>query len=186
MKTHYPPSKITTRKAALKARMAFTLVEVAVAIGIISFAFVPIIGLLPLGLNISRQAIDTGVTAQIAQQLTTEAQQTDFSKLAALVSTPPYSTAPSYFDYQGRNLGHANGAPPSDAVYTAAFGLPVVDGVPATTLLPGTGFDILTSKLATVTIYILNTKAIRTDAESDPVKSADSRKFIVLIPDNGR
>jgi uncharacterized protein (TIGR02598 family) len=152
------------------SRRAFSLVEVVIALGVITFAFVPLLGMLPLGLDFSRQAIDTTVAAQIAQQLTTEAQQTDFSRLAELGAASVAS--PLYFDDQGNKTADVPGA-----IYEAVF------GVSTSTALPD---NVSTQKLATVTICILNTKAARTCQEVDLMKNRDSRKFITLIPDNGR
>jgi len=60
---------------------AFSLVEVVIAIGIVSFAFVGILGLLPAGMHQFRGAINTTVCTQIAQQIISDAQQTDFDTL---------------------------------------------------------------------------------------------------------
>jgi type II secretory pathway pseudopilin PulG len=66
---------------ARRRRSAFSLVEVVLAVGVISFAFVAILGLLPAGLNQFRQAMDASVGAQIAQRIILECQQTDFDVL---------------------------------------------------------------------------------------------------------
>jgi uncharacterized protein (TIGR02598 family) len=87
---------IRRRDGRARRAAGFSLVEVALSLGIIAVAFVPLLGLLPLGLDVSRRAIDTTIGAQIAQQLRTEAQQTDFSALPALADAS--HTAPSYFD----------------------------------------------------------------------------------------
>jgi uncharacterized protein (TIGR02598 family) len=148
----------------------FSLVEVVLALGIITFAFVPLLGMLPLGLDFSRQAIDTTVAAQIAQQLTTEAQQTDFSRLPELATASVAD--PFYFDDQGNKTADIPGA-----IYKAVY------DISPSTELPD---NVSTGKLATVTICILNTKANRTSQEADLIKNPDSRKIIALIPDNGR
>lgn len=62
----------------------FSLVEVVLAIGIVSFAFVALLGLLPAGLSTFRTAIDTSNEARILQALTGKAQLTDYSKLPDL------------------------------------------------------------------------------------------------------
>jgi uncharacterized protein (TIGR02598 family) len=158
------------RKAVHRTLRAFSLVEVVIALGVIAFAFVPMVGLLPLGLDVSRQAIDTTVAAQIAQQLNTEAQQTDFSRLPELAVAS--LAAPIYFDDQGNKVSGA-----ADAIYEVVF------DITTTTELPG---NVSTQRLATVTICILNTKASRTSREPDLRKNPDAKKVIALIPDNGR
>jgi uncharacterized protein (TIGR02598 family) len=142
------------------------LVEVALALGIIAFAFVPVLGLLPVGLSTSRQAIDTTLEAQIAQKMTSLAVQSDFSNLHTLGSTDGY-----YFDYQG------NTTTADQAIYSVGF------AVSTSTGLPNSGE---TEKLATVTIAILNIAGRGTDAAPDPVSNPNSSKHVVLIADNGR
>ena len=44
---------------------AFTLVEVALALGIFAFAIIPVIGLMGTGLNVSKESIDASTTANI-------------------------------------------------------------------------------------------------------------------------
>ena len=63
-------------------RSAFSLIEVVLAIGIIAFAFVSIVGLVPVGLATLNRAIDSTVTSQIVQQLVTEAQQMSYTNLS--------------------------------------------------------------------------------------------------------
>ncbi len=148
----------------------FSLVEVVIAIGVIAFAFIPMVGMLPMGLNLSKQAIDTTVEAQIAQQLTTQVQQTDFSRLDELATA---STAtPSYFDDQGNKV-----TDPANAIYQAIF------AISTSTTLPNA---VATQKLATVTLCVLNTKSNRTSQEQDLTKNPNSKKITLLVPDNGR
>ena len=64
----------------LKAK-GFTLVEVVLAIGIVAFAFVGLLALMPAGLSTFRKAMNTSVGAQVAQQLSSEIEQTDFDSL---------------------------------------------------------------------------------------------------------
>lgn len=95
----------------------FTLVEVALAIGIVAFAFVALMALLPAGQTAFRQAIDVAVTGQIGQRILNEAQMSDFQSLidmknlsggekdnftfrAPLVMEPRFR----YFDDQGREV----------------------------------------------------------------------------------
>lgn len=44
---------------------AFTLVEVAMALGIFAFAIIPVIGLMGAGLRVSKESIDASTTANI-------------------------------------------------------------------------------------------------------------------------
>src|SRR5947207_4035315 len=60
---------------------AFSLIEVVLAVGVVAFAFVAILGLIPAGMSQFRQAIDTSVCSQIAQRVINDSQETDFTTL---------------------------------------------------------------------------------------------------------
>jgi len=64
---------------------AFTLVEVAMALGIFAFAIIPVIGLMGTGLRVSKESIDASTTANIYRL--TEAM---LSTNAAVTSTNMY------------------------------------------------------------------------------------------------
>lgn len=145
----------------------FTLVEVTMAVAIIAFAFIPLFGLLPVGFSVSREAMDISVTAQIAQRMTTIALQTDFSQLDTL-----QTAGTTLCDDQGNSTTVAG-----SGIYRVAY------NVSDTTDLPGSG---ATTRLKTVTICILNPTSLRTSNESDLMLNPDTRKFVVLVPDNGR
>ncbi len=156
--------------ASRRARHGFSLVEVTLAMGIVSFAFVTIFGLLPVGLDVSRQAIDTTVCSQITQQMIHAAQQTDFSRLTQLQSDS--ASEPWCFDDQG---GRA--ANPSLARYKAAY------QVAPSAALPSSGAP---SRLALVTVSVLGTQGPRTSKVADILKNPDARRVSFLVPDNGR
>ena len=59
----------------------FSLVEVALALGIVAFAFVSLFGLLPVGLGVFRTAIDTGNETWIMQGLNSKIHVTEWSKI---------------------------------------------------------------------------------------------------------
>jgi uncharacterized protein (TIGR02598 family) len=146
----------------------FSLVEVVIAVGIVAFAFIPMLGLVPMGLNTSRQAIDTTIEAQIIQQMTGQAQQTDFSQLATLAT----STV-TCFDANG-NVTSAN-----SAIYKASFSPPV------NTTLPG---GSTTTRLDTMTIYILSTRTsggMAAASVQDLINNPASKKYVIFVADNG-
>lgn len=62
-------------------RSAFSLVEVALAIAIVSFAVIGILSLMSSGLGSYRQVMDTTIAAQIAQRIINDAEQADFKAL---------------------------------------------------------------------------------------------------------
>jgi uncharacterized protein (TIGR02598 family) len=60
---------------------AFSLVEVALSIGLLATAFIPLLALMPSGLSGFRRAIDLSVCTQIAQRVINDARQMDFDLL---------------------------------------------------------------------------------------------------------
>lgn len=101
----------------------FSLVEMALAVGIVAFAFVAILGLLAGGFGEFRNGLDSTVCSQISQKVINEAQQTDFTTLI----TPPQETSVTaedqnnpqftfqqtvkfrYFDEQGAEIINKSG-----------------------------------------------------------------------------
>ena len=118
----HAPSRFRPGKAA-----GFTLIEVAIAVGILAVALVALLGLMPAGMTNFRKAMDTSITAQIAQRILLDMQQADFDQVVDAANdkgnTPPAFTftAPTrtlvqgaqqfrYFDEQGSELVLANNA----------------------------------------------------------------------------
>ena len=60
---------------------AFTLVEVVLALGVVSFAVVTLLALIPTGMSVFQQAQTNNVETQIVQQINTELQNAPFSSL---------------------------------------------------------------------------------------------------------
>jgi uncharacterized protein (TIGR02598 family) len=84
------------------------MIEVVMALGIVAMAFVPLMGLLPVGLRNFRESIDQTVVAQIVQRLGNEAQQSDFESVTTY--------ADRYFDDQAREVDASERA---SAIYVA-------------------------------------------------------------------
>lgn len=99
----------------------FSLVEVALALGIFVFCFVALIGLLPVGLDIFRTAMDASASAQIFERIAADAELADFDTLLAAAEATgsgDYLLLPlRYFDDQGEEL--SAGAARDDAKYLA-------------------------------------------------------------------
>ncbi|PTX93920.1 Verru/Chthon cassette protein B [Spartobacteria bacterium LR76] len=132
------------------ARRAFSLVEVTIAIGIVAFAFVALVGVLPVGLQTFRRAIDASISAQITQRIINDIQQTDFDVLVD-GHTEPFQVSPRYFDDQGSEVK----APASAVYHVKTWVKPATD-------LPGGSATASNGKLATVTIQIANNPGNRT------------------------
>jgi len=117
----------------------FSLVEVVMAIGVVSFAFMSVLGLLPVGMKTFRSAINTSVSGQIFQRIVNEAQQTDFD---TLVGAAPVVR---YFDDQGNEAASAD-----KAIYQ------VKTRILASTGLPAGAAAATNANLATITVQIAN------------------------------
>ena len=144
---------------------AFSLVEVVMAMGILSVGLLTTIGLLPVGLSTMRSAMDCTVNAQIVQQVTTEATLTAFTNLDAYIST-----GPQYFDQEGQKV-----AAPSQRRF--AVSLSKLNGA-ASPIFPGS------ERASALTNDLCAIQAVVKDARS--IQSAEaSSTFIIYIPNSG-
>jgi uncharacterized protein (TIGR02598 family) len=89
-------------------KRAFSLIEVAMAIGLLAFCMISILGLLPVTLNTSRQSIDKNAETRMLQTVRANLLQY------------PTSTLPQeslfYFDADGSML--PTDSPPANAFYS--------------------------------------------------------------------
>src|SRR6266436_9153038 len=70
------------RALSIRRRTAgFTLVEMALTVGLLATAFIPLIALLPSGMHNFRRAMNLSIVTQIAQRVLGDAQQADFDLL---------------------------------------------------------------------------------------------------------
>lgn len=83
-------------KTVQYSRHAFSLVEVSASLAVIAFAFIGTLGLMAHGVEQFRGAIDTTVTAQIAQRVLNDAQQTEFSSLIDAANLGPQRDNPEF------------------------------------------------------------------------------------------
>ena len=125
-------------RSYLRGETGFSLIEVVLAIGIVSFAFVTLLGLLPVGLTAFRQSIDTTVGSQIVQRVVNEAQQADYT---SLINS---GTTQRYFDDQANEVTAANA---NNSIYTVQV------SVSGTTSLPNSA-GVQSSNLATISVKI--------------------------------
>ncbi|TLD70967.1 Verru_Chthon cassette protein B [Phragmitibacter flavus] len=143
-----------TPKYSIAARLrqaGFSLVEVTVATGIAAFGIITLLGLLPSGMNMFRDAMNVTVSSQIAQRLIKEAVQTDYDLLVGVApgGTPvagvPVVKEIRYFTDEGVELPAADAA---EAIFHAHM-----------RVMPGTDLPTLSgvlenSSLATVTVQV--------------------------------
>lgn len=110
----------TTKSSRCPQPSAFSLVETAIALGIVGFALVALMGMLPVGLSSFRQSIDTTVCAQIVQRIVSDAEQSDFdilSKRAASSDATFFVLATRYFDDQGNEIVPTTASGPTAAEF---------------------------------------------------------------------
>jgi uncharacterized protein (TIGR02598 family) len=105
-------------------RCAFTLIEIAIALGIVSFAVVGLIGVLSVSFDTSRASNQDTIIASMARQVSAELREQPFANLT------PGSQKAIYFDNDAHRLESSEGA-----VYVCA---PTLTENPAYTI-SGTG-----------------------------------------------
>ncbi len=91
--------------------VAFSLIEVLLALGVTSFALLTMAALIPMGLSEARQASDATTESQIVQFARNEIEMTPFTNLSAWAGTN------SYFDNQG--LPTTKGGP--EQIYSVSY-----------------------------------------------------------------
>jgi len=115
---------VTRDQSPLKDRQAtaFSLVEVTMALGIVSFGLLSVMGLMPVGLSTLRNAMDQTVEGQIVQKVSGRFLLTPFSKL----QTDYAAGTNFYFDQEGEEVAQSNATyevkakKPTGAVYPGA------------------------------------------------------------------
>ena len=105
---------MNTRLAELRragdARSAFSLVEVTIAIGIVSFALVTLLGVVPVGLIATQEAMRQTARSQIIKQISSDLGMMPFARIG------DYLASEQYYDYNGsRSIGT------SDRVFIATM-----------------------------------------------------------------
>lgn len=76
--------------APFQPRNAFSLVEVSIAMAVVSIALLSVMGLMPVGLSTMREAMDQTAEAQILRRISGEAALVPFDKLDSFASAGPY------------------------------------------------------------------------------------------------
>lgn len=123
----------------------FSLVEVTIALGIVGFAAVTVMALVPVGLKSLRNSIDQTVVSQIGQQISSDILQTPFSQAEGFTN---------YYDNEGFPVSGVN-----DAVFTAAVTPSATFSYPGSDLLGGLTIPLTQSlKAFQVTVTTRETK----------------------------
>lgn len=138
----------------------FSLVEVVLAIGVVSFAMMAVLGILPVGLKSAQESRGQVATANISRQLQGELQQLSFqSNGTDAISVQTLADNPFYFTTEGTRTNE------SGAYYIASF---QVNGAS----LPGLAFDPSQARRVTVTL---------TYPKEAPVENRQRTVFSLLL-----
>ncbi|MEQ1859292.1 MAG: Verru_Chthon cassette protein B [Chthoniobacteraceae bacterium] len=116
------PPDFRTQRNLFRPSAAFSLIEVAMSLAIVTFSLVGILGMVPIGLSGFREAMDTTIGAQIAQRVVTDAEQSDFDTLIASAATSDanfFSLPVRYFDDQGSEVSLADPQAAAKIIYHA-------------------------------------------------------------------
>lgn len=146
----------------------FSLVEVTLAMGLVSFGLLTILGIMPVGMNTLRQAAEQTVESQIVQKIGGEAALTSFGQLG-----PNFSGKTFYYDDQGRFLTN-DGAAPAATRYWVKPSI-------TNSIYPGSG------NAPTATPVTESIKAVRIEIMSGPSAAAfkGTNTYTIQIPNSG-
>lgn len=93
-------SQKSNRGGSLLSGGGFSLVEVTIAMGIVSFALVTLLGVVPVGLIATQDAMRQTARSQIIKQISSDLGMMPFAKLGN------YLGSNQYYDYNGcRSVG---------------------------------------------------------------------------------
>lgn len=120
-------------------KRAFSLVEVTIALGLVAFAVLSVIGLLPIGLATMREAMNQTVTAQIIREISAELLLTPFQQINGYIESTPI-----FFDSEGKRAQNTN------AYYRVELSM-------TDSMFPGSGVSSsLTKSVCCVHIEVVN------------------------------
>ncbi|XHR31081.1 MAG: Verru_Chthon cassette protein B [Chthoniobacteraceae bacterium] len=148
------------------ARRAFSLVEVVLALGIISVSLLAVMGLMPVGLKTMREAMDATVESQILQKINAEASLTPFSQLAANFAGKTF-----YYDESGLFLSNSPATAPSATRYWVTTDV-------TNPIYPGSSNAAVSNNLSALSILIVS-------AASSGATNKVSHVCNVQIPNSG-
>lgn len=108
MQAIHAPTLVPEREGDTRGMLgwsrAFTLVEVTLALGVVAFAIMALLGALPMGILSVRESMQQTVHAHILRQIAADLD------LLPLSDLPAYAAKNQYFDYDGIRLAGTNGS----------------------------------------------------------------------------
>ena len=82
-----------------KSAQAFSLIETALAIGVVSFALLAIVGVMPVGISVYQDAQNSSVETEIAGGVDNELQNAPYSTFSQTLAEYP-----RYYDVDGNDI----------------------------------------------------------------------------------
>lgn len=170
------PHKIPPQNPA-----AFSLIEVVISLGIIAFAFVGLMGLIPPGLSNLDLAIDATVESQILQHISGVARQSTFTALSKDQLDlnpgpdshyPTHQMADYFYNEQGEELQGDLTTKQKNYVYEAAVSS--VAGVTLPSSVQSAAAGYVNPQVAMVRVVITKRSA-----------PAKLRSYSLLVANNG-
>ena len=162
--------RISYRQPPGRRSAGYSLVEVMVAVGIVSFGIIAMVSMMPSGLSTFRNSMDRSISSQIAQRIVNEARQTDFATLTNF--TDNSTTSYKYFTDEGdeTTIGAAN------QIYVARVDIVKQVSVP--------GASIPNQNMAQVRVRIANRPRVTTALQGNATtsNSPSVTDFTALIP----
>jgi uncharacterized protein (TIGR02598 family) len=102
----------------------FSLVEVCMALGIVSFAIIAVLGMLTVGINTNKNSLENTAISIMSRQVVGSLRAQTFSDLPNIASVTTSSQTQlleAYFDASGMRLQDTSTTPPADLSRTAAL-----------------------------------------------------------------
>lgn len=125
----------TPKKTHTSLRSGFSLVEVTIAVAIAALGFITLMGLLPTGINMAREAGQMSTGARIIQKLSGEMQFAAWEDINWKGYSPP-----RYFTSEGTEISAAETSNPGELATLISYVASVqVPDQPLDVILPGTG-----------------------------------------------
>jgi uncharacterized protein (TIGR02598 family) len=152
------------------ARAGFSLIEITLALGVLSFALVAMMGLIPVGLTTLRGAVDASTMARITQQISSQARMTSFTNLPARFANREF-----YFDENGDFLTNSPAPPPTEMRYWAVTAL-------ADATFPGST-NILSPGTLANSVQAISVRIISAPSYTAATRTTNSQNL--LIPNSG-
>lgn len=109
-----PPENKFSLLALVRKQSGFSLIEVTLAIGVMSFALLALFGVMPVGMATLRDAMDRTTESQIVRQIGATALLMPYSDLSKELSGKTF-----YYDQEGTLLTQSPAARPEGTRYSA-------------------------------------------------------------------